>query len=103
MSVHAEVGYFTFFILVCYLVADICAPDVSAPDYLTVCNPVTLSDELKDVKPPCEDAQLLKGEEVKTARPNSISLQETPSRIMAFANSREELVSCSQSAKTEKR
>ncbi|KFR16161.1 Acidic repeat-containing protein, partial [Opisthocomus hoazin] len=56
-----------------------------------------------DVKPPCEDAQLLKGEEVKTARPNSISLQETPSRIMAFANSREELVSCSQSAKTEKR
>ncbi|KFV55242.1 Acidic repeat-containing protein, partial [Gavia stellata] len=69
-----------------------------------LCNPVTLSVELQNIKPPCEDAQPLKEEGVKTPRPNSISLQETPSRIMASARvPRSELVSCSQSAKTEKR
>ncbi|KAK4810339.1 hypothetical protein QYF61_019258 [Mycteria americana] len=75
-----------------------------------VCNPVSLSVELENIKPPCEGAQPLKGdiglkgEGVNTPRPNSISLQETPSRIMASARiHRNELVSCSQSAKTEKR
>lgn len=98
-SVYAEVEYLAFFTVVRYLVADICAPDC-----LTVCNPVTLSVELENIKPPCEDAQPLKGEGVKTPRPNSISFQETPSRIMTSARiHRNELVSCSQSAKTEKR
>ncbi|NXE10985.1 ACRC protein, partial [Lophotis ruficrista] len=66
----------------------------------TVYQPSTI----ENIKPPCEDAQPLKGEGVKTPRPNSISLQETPSRIMTSARAlRNELVSCSQSAKTEKR
>ncbi|KAF1470104.1 Acidic repeat-containing protein, partial [Pygoscelis antarcticus] len=66
----------------------------------TVYQPSTM----ENIKPPWEDAQPLKGEGVKTPRPNSISLQETPSRIMASARiQRNELVSCSQSAKTEKR
>ncbi|KAM9274265.1 germ cell nuclear acidic protein isoform 2-T2 [Morus bassanus] len=66
----------------------------------TVYQPSTI----EDIKAPCEDAQPLKGEGVKTPRPNSISLQETPSRVMASARiPRNELVSCSQSAKTEKR
>ncbi|NXX63421.1 ACRC protein, partial [Scopus umbretta] len=60
---------------------------------------------IENIKPPCEDAQPLKGERVKTPRPNSISLQETPSRLMSSRKRipRNELVSCSQSAKTEKR
>ncbi|NWQ87813.1 ACRC protein, partial [Burhinus bistriatus] len=59
---------------------------------------------IENIEPPCEDAQPLKGEGVKTPRPNSISLQETPSRIMASARiPMDEVVSCSQSAKTEKR
>ncbi|XP_035748053.1 acidic repeat-containing protein isoform X4 [Egretta garzetta] len=54
---------------------------------------------IENIKPPCEDAQSLKGEGVKTQ--SSISLQETP-RITASARiPRNELVSCSQSAKTE--
>ncbi|XP_010013696.1 PREDICTED: acidic repeat-containing protein, partial [Nestor notabilis] len=58
----------------------------------------------KDIKSPCEDGQPLKGEGVKTPRPNAISLQETPSRIMVSARiPRNELVSCSQSAKTGER
>ncbi|KFP68818.1 Acidic repeat-containing protein, partial [Cariama cristata] len=58
----------------------------------------------ENIKPPCKDAQPLEGEEVKTPRPDSISLEETPSRIMASARTpRNELVSCSQSAKTDKR
>ncbi|NXE84735.1 ACRC protein, partial [Cochlearius cochlearius] len=66
----------------------------------TVYQPSTI----ENIKPPCEDAQSLKGEGVKTQRPNSISLQETPSRITASARiPRNELVSCSQSAKTEKK
>ncbi|KAM7094975.1 germ cell nuclear acidic protein isoform 2-T2 [Ciconia maguari] len=66
----------------------------------TVYQPSTI----ENIKPPCEGAQPLKGEGVNTPRPNSISLQETPSRIMASARiHRNELVSCSQSAKTEKR
>ncbi|NWI33369.1 ACRC protein, partial [Sula dactylatra] len=56
------------------------------------------------IKAPCEDAQPLKGEGVKTPRPNSVSVQETPSRVVASARiPRNELVSCSQSAKIEKR
>lgn len=98
-SVYAEVEYLTFFTVVCYLVVDICAPRS-----LTVCNLVTLSVELENIKPPCEGAQPLKGEGVKAPRPNSISLQETPFRIKASASiPRNELVSCSQSEKTEKR
>ncbi|NXK05952.1 ACRC protein, partial [Herpetotheres cachinnans] len=59
---------------------------------------------IENIKPPCEDVQPLKGEGVKTPRPNSISLQETPSGIMASARiPRNKLVSGSQSAKTEKR
>ncbi|NXF88559.1 ACRC protein, partial [Eubucco bourcierii] len=55
-------------------------------------------------KPPWEGAQPLKGEGVKTPRPNSISLQETPSRILTSERiPKEELLSCSESAKTEKR
>ncbi|NXR13040.1 ACRC protein, partial [Semnornis frantzii] len=50
-------------------------------------------------KPPWEGAQPLKGEGVKTLRPNSISLQETPSERI----SKEELLSWSESAKTKKR
>ncbi|XP_052669083.1 germ cell nuclear acidic protein isoform X2 [Harpia harpyja] len=66
----------------------------------TVYQPSTI----ENIKPPCEDAQPLKGEGVKAPRPNSISLQETPFRIKASARiPRNELVSCSQSEKTEKR
>ncbi|XP_026704539.1 acidic repeat-containing protein [Athene cunicularia] len=66
----------------------------------TVSQPSTV----ENMKPRCEDAQPLKGEGVKTPRPNSISLQETPSTIMASVRiPRNELVGCSQSAKTEKR
>uniref|UniRef100_A0A8C8AKM0 SprT-like domain-containing protein n=1 Tax=Otus sunia TaxID=257818 RepID=A0A8C8AKM0_9STRI len=66
----------------------------------TVYQPSTI----ENIKPPCEDAQPVKGEGVKTPRPNSISVQETPSRIMTSVRiPRNELVSCSQSAKTEKR
>ncbi|NWR62503.1 ACRC protein, partial [Bucorvus abyssinicus] len=66
----------------------------------TVYQPSTI----ENMKPPCEDAQPLKGEEVKTPRPNSITLQETPSRVVASARiTRNELVNCSQSAKAEKR
>ncbi|XP_010118667.1 PREDICTED: acidic repeat-containing protein [Chlamydotis macqueenii] len=73
-------------------------------DSKKMCNPVALSIEPENIEPLCEDAQPLKGEGVKTPRPNSISLQETPSRIMTSARAlRNELVGCSQSAKTEKR
>ncbi|KFW92328.1 Acidic repeat-containing protein, partial [Phalacrocorax carbo] len=66
----------------------------------TVYQPSTI----ENIKAPCEDGQPLKGEGVKTPRPNSISLQETPSRVRVAARiPRNELVSCSQSAKTEKR
>ncbi|NXJ93504.1 ACRC protein, partial [Corythaixoides concolor] len=66
----------------------------------TVYQPSTI----ENMKPLCEDAQLLKGEGVKTPRPNSILLQETPSRIIASARiPRNELVDCPQSAKVEKR
>ncbi|XP_075619460.1 germ cell nuclear acidic protein isoform X3 [Balearica regulorum gibbericeps] len=69
-----------------------------------VCNPVTLSVELENIKPLSEDAQPLKGKGVEIPRPNSISFQGTPSNIMASARiPRNELDSCSQSAKTEKR
>ncbi|NXQ88001.1 ACRC protein, partial [Nyctibius grandis] len=59
---------------------------------------------IENIKPPCEDAQPLKGEGVKTPRPNSVSCEETPSRITASSRiPRSELVSGSQSAKTGKR
>ncbi|NWS53395.1 ACRC protein, partial [Chunga burmeisteri] len=66
----------------------------------TVYQPSTI----ENIKPPCKDAQPLEGEGVKTPRPDSISLEETPSRIMASTRiPRNELVSCSQSAKTDKK
>ncbi|NWX47498.1 ACRC protein, partial [Steatornis caripensis] len=59
---------------------------------------------VENTKPPCEDAQPLKGQSVKIPRPTSISVQEAPLSTMASARvPRNELVSCSQSAKTEKR
>ncbi|NXB27691.1 ACRC protein, partial [Eulacestoma nigropectus] len=58
----------------------------------------------ENIKPPCKDAEPVKGEGVKTPKPKSISLQETPSMKTTPARiPRSELVSCSQSAKTEKR
>ncbi|NWS76957.1 ACRC protein, partial [Crotophaga sulcirostris] len=58
----------------------------------------------ENIKPPCEDAQPFKGEGVKTPRPNSVSLAETPFRTMTSARiPRNVLVNCSQSAKTEKK
>ncbi|NXK40067.1 ACRC protein, partial [Piprites chloris] len=58
----------------------------------------------ENIKPPCKDAQPLKGEGVKIPRPNSTSVAEissktrTPARIPG-----NELVTCSQSAKTDRR
>ncbi|KFQ26657.1 Acidic repeat-containing protein, partial [Merops nubicus] len=63
----------------------------------TVYQPSTI----ENIKPPCENAQSLKGGRVKTPRPNSISLQETPSNVTARIP-RNELVSSSPSAKAEK-
>ncbi|NWH79526.1 ACRC protein, partial [Piaya cayana] len=58
----------------------------------------------ENIKSPCEEAQPLKEEGVKTPRPNSISLAETPFRVMTSASiPRNELTACSQSAKTEKK
>ncbi|NXR93159.1 ACRC protein, partial [Hypocryptadius cinnamomeus] len=55
-------------------------------------------------KPPCKDALPVKGKGVKTPKTKSISLQETPSMITTPARiPGNESVSCSQSAKTEKR
>ncbi|KAM4660911.1 germ cell nuclear acidic protein isoform 2-T2 [Amazona ochrocephala] len=55
-------------------------------------------------KSPWVDGQPLKGKGVKTPRPNAISLQETPSRIMAPARTPgNKSVGRSQSAKTEER
>ncbi|NXP14501.1 ACRC protein, partial [Thinocorus orbignyianus] len=66
----------------------------------TVCQPSIK----ENIKPHCEDAQSLEGEGVKTPRPNLLSIQETPSRTMSSTRMpRDEPVSCSQSAKTEKR
>ncbi|XP_027756537.1 acidic repeat-containing protein [Empidonax traillii] len=59
---------------------------------------------VENIKPPCKDAQPLKGEGVKIPRPNSTSIAEissttrTPARIPG-----NELVTCSQSAKTDRR
>ncbi|NXM69797.1 ACRC protein, partial [Serilophus lunatus] len=58
----------------------------------------------ENIKPPCKDAQPLKGEGVKTPRPNCSSVPETPSKITTPARlPGNESVSCSQSAKTERR
>ncbi|XP_059715349.1 germ cell nuclear acidic protein isoform X1 [Haemorhous mexicanus] len=80
----------------------------------------------ENVKPPCKNAQPVKGEGGKTPKPKSISLQETPSMVTTpkpktpkpksislqetpsmvttpARISENESVSCSQSAKTEKR
>ncbi|NXF10449.1 ACRC protein, partial [Smithornis capensis] len=58
----------------------------------------------ENIKPPCKDAQPLKGERVKTPRPNSISVPQTPSKITTPARiPGNELVTCSQSAKIERR
>ncbi|NXN76503.1 ACRC protein, partial [Himantopus himantopus] len=71
---------------------------------LSTCKTVYQPSIIENIKPPCEDAWSLKGEGVKTPKANSISLQETPSRATASARiPRDELVTCSQSAKMEKR
>ncbi|NXI02878.1 ACRC protein, partial [Pachycephala philippinensis] len=58
----------------------------------------------ENIKPPCKDAQPVEGDGVKMPKPKSISLQETPSMKTTPARiPRSESVSCSQSAKTEKR
>ncbi|NXX68225.1 ACRC protein, partial [Spizella passerina] len=58
----------------------------------------------ENIKPPCKDAQPGKGEGVKTPKPKSISLEGTPSMITTPARiPGNGSVSCSQSAKTEKR
>ncbi|NXS12134.1 ACRC protein, partial [Neodrepanis coruscans] len=58
----------------------------------------------ENIKPPCKDAKPLKGEGFKTPRPNSSSVPETPSKITTPARiPGSELVSCSQSAKIERR
>ncbi|KAM4886502.1 germ cell nuclear acidic protein isoform 2-T2 [Sylvia borin] len=58
----------------------------------------------ENIKPLCKDAQPVKGEGVKTLKPKSSSLQETSSVITTPAKMPgNESVSCSQSAKTEKR
>ncbi|XP_062358602.1 germ cell nuclear acidic protein [Cinclus cinclus] len=58
----------------------------------------------ENIKPPSKDAQPVKGEGGRTPKPKSISLQETPSMIRTPARiPGNESVSCSQSAKTEKR
>ncbi|XP_066058804.1 germ cell nuclear acidic protein isoform X1 [Chamaea fasciata] len=58
----------------------------------------------ENIKPPCKDVQPVKGEGVKTLKPKSISLQETPPMVRTPAKiPGNESVSFSQSAKTEKR
>ncbi|NWW81387.1 ACRC protein, partial [Climacteris rufus] len=57
----------------------------------------------ENIKPPCKDARPVKGEGLKTPKPKSISLQETPSTTTPARIPRSESVNCSQSAKTEKR
>ncbi|NWW34084.1 ACRC protein, partial [Panurus biarmicus] len=58
----------------------------------------------ENIKAPRKDAQPVKGEQVKTPKPESISRQETPSMVMTPSRIPEnEPVSCLQSAKTEKR
>ncbi|XP_058279226.1 germ cell nuclear acidic protein isoform X2 [Hirundo rustica] len=58
----------------------------------------------ENIKPPWKDAQPVKGEGVKTPKPKSTSLQETPSIIRTPARiPGNESASCSQSAKTDKR
>lgn len=95
---YAEVECKTFFII-CYLIVY-----VYGPDSFTVCNLVPFSVELENIKPPCEGAQSSEGNGIKTPKSNSISLQETPSRITASVRiPRSESVSCSGSAQTEKK
>ncbi|NWZ40136.1 ACRC protein, partial [Brachypodius atriceps] len=65
----------------------------------TVCQPRTT----EDIKSPCRDAQPVKGEGVKTPKPRSTSLQETPSITTPARMPGNVSVSCSQSAQTEKR
>ncbi|NWU60257.1 ACRC protein, partial [Pterocles burchelli] len=71
---------------------------------LSTCKTVYQPSTKENIKPPSEGAHPLRREGVKTPRPNTISLQETPSSIKASARiPRNELVSCSQSAETDKR
>ncbi|NWX36872.1 ACRC protein, partial [Notiomystis cincta] len=57
----------------------------------------------ENIQRPCKDPQPVKGEGVKTPKPKSISLQETPSMITPARIPRNESINCTQSAKTEKR
>ncbi|NXG73203.1 ACRC protein, partial [Baryphthengus martii] len=63
---------------------------------------VHLPSTTENIKPPWENAQPSKGEGVKTPKPNSISLPETPPSVSTRIP-KDKLVGCSQSAKTEKR
>ncbi|XP_035181209.1 acidic repeat-containing protein isoform X1 [Oxyura jamaicensis] len=66
----------------------------------TVYQPSTI----ENIRPPCEGAQSAKGNGIKTPTSNSISLQETPSRVTPSVRiPRNESVSCSDSAQTEKK
>ncbi|NXG18238.1 ACRC protein, partial [Grallaria varia] len=57
----------------------------------------------ENIKPPCKDAQPLKKDGIKTPRPNSTSVLETSSKVTTPARiPGNELVRCSQSAKTER-
>ncbi|NWR35169.1 ACRC protein, partial [Tachuris rubrigastra] len=77
---------------------------VSQKPVLSTSKTVYQPSSVENIKPPCRDAQPLKGEGVKIPRPNSISVAEissktrTPTRIPGS-----ELVTCSQSAKTDRR
>ncbi|XP_071425431.1 germ cell nuclear acidic protein isoform X2 [Pithys albifrons albifrons] len=66
----------------------------------TVCQP----NSAENIKPPCKDAEPLKREGVKIPRPNSASVPEMSSKITTPARiPGNELVRCSQSAKTDRR
>ncbi|NWR89771.1 ACRC protein, partial [Furnarius figulus] len=57
----------------------------------------------ENIKPSCKDAEPLKREGVKTSRPNSSSIPETSSKITPARIPGNDLILCSQSAKTERR
>ncbi|KAJ7412580.1 UDP-N-acetylglucosamine--peptide N-acetylglucosaminyltransferase subunit isoform A [Willisornis vidua] len=66
----------------------------------TVCQP----NSAENIKPPCKDAEPLKREGVKIPRPNSTSVPEMSSKVTTPARiPGNELVRCSQSAKTDRR
>ncbi|NXY89554.1 ACRC protein, partial [Alcedo cyanopectus] len=75
---------------------------ISQKQVLNTHTTVYLPSIIENINPPCENGQPLKGEGVRTPKPNFISLPEKPSSV-SVSIPRNKLVSCSQSAKTEKR